>query len=189
MDEPWPGVETVPSTAEWGAAPVVSGVVAVPRPVFGSASPVPAASEVAKLRTSGESASQAAEQRPASAASEVAKPRPSSETASPAAGQRPAIEAAGGLAEPQPGTETVPLMAERGGAPAASGGGGLAAARRRDGVAGGRAEEIKRRGRWQSERWRAYVRADQERGREVAGNMPGSSFALRASLARYERRI
>ena len=80
-------------------------------------------------------------------------------------------------------------MAERGGAPAASGGGGLAAARRRDGVAGGRAEEIKRRGRWQSERWRAYVRADQERGREVAGNMPGSSFALRASLARYERRI
>jgi hypothetical protein len=51
------------------------------------------------------------------------------------------------------------------------------------------AEEIKRRGRWQSECWRTYVWASRERGRELAGKMLGSSFSLLASLARYERRI
>ena len=50
------------------------------------------------------------------------------------------------------------------------------------------AEEIKRRGRWQSECWRTYVWTSRERNHELAGKMLTSSFSLLASLARYERR-
>jgi len=48
-------------------------------------------------------------------------------------------------------------------------------------------EAIKRRGRWASDSWKAYVWEGREKSRELAAQMMKSSFSMLASLARYAR--
>ena len=48
-------------------------------------------------------------------------------------------------------------------------------------------EAIKRRGRWASDSWKAYVWEGREKSRELAAQMMKSSFSMLASLARYSR--
>ena len=50
------------------------------------------------------------------------------------------------------------------------------------------AEDIKKRGRWRSEVWRAYVWDGHDRAKDLAGKMLSSSFSLMASLASYRLR-
>jgi site-specific DNA-cytosine methylase len=48
-------------------------------------------------------------------------------------------------------------------------------------------EAIKRRGRWASDSWKAYIWEGREKSRELAAQMMRSSFSMLASLARYAR--
>ena len=50
------------------------------------------------------------------------------------------------------------------------------------------AEDIKKRGRWWSEVWRAYMWDGHDRAKDLAGKMLSSSFSLMASLAAYRLR-